>query len=95
MKPIAFVIPWYGSNIRGGAESECNQLAHCLHDAGISVEVLTTCVKQASDDRGINTLKEGVFIEDEILVRRFKVRKRNSDRFHAANYKLYNNCNNG
>ena len=91
MKPIAFVIPWYGSNIRGGAESECNQLAHCLHDAGISVEVLTTCVKQASDDRGINTLKEGVFIEDEILVRRFKVRKRNSDRFHAANYKLYNN----
>ena len=91
MKPIAFVIPWYGDNIKGGAETECNQLAHCLKRAGIEVEVFTTCVKQAADDRGINTMKDGVFIESGILVRRFKVRKRNADRFHAANYKLYNN----
>lgn len=91
MRPIAFVIPWYGDDIRGGAETECNHLAHCLKNAGIIVEVLTTCVKQASDDRGINTLMDGEFIENGILVRRFKVRKRDSDRFHAANYKLYNN----
>ncbi len=90
MEKIAFVIPWYGDDIRGGAETECNHLAHCLQRAGVSVEVFTTCVKQASDDRGTNTLKEGKFIESGILVRRFKVRKRNADRFHAANYKLYN-----
>ena len=58
-KPIAFVIPWYGDNIRGGAEAECNQLAHCFQDAGVAVEVLTTCVKEAADDRGINTLPQG------------------------------------
>lgn len=91
MKPIAFVIPWYGDNIRGGAENECNNLAHCLHDAGIPVEVLTTCVKQASDDRGVNTMRAGKFLESGIVVRRFEVRKRDADRFHAANYKLYNN----
>lgn len=89
-KPIAFVIPWYGDNIRGGAEAECNQLAHCFQDAGVAVEVLTTCVKEAADDRGINTLPQGKSIESGIIVRRFLVKKRNEKRFHAANARLYN-----
>ena len=50
-KPVALVIPWYGDDIRGGAEKECNYLAHSLTDAGQSVEVFTTCVKDASCDR--------------------------------------------
>ena len=33
-KPVALVIPWYGDDIRGGAEKECNYLAHSLTDAG-------------------------------------------------------------
>lgn len=90
-KPLAFVIPWYGDNIRGGAESECNQLAHCLTDAGLKVEVLTTCVKEAADDRGINTLPEGVTIESQIPVRRFPVKKRDIERYNPANLKLFRN----
>ena len=55
MKPIALVIPWYGDDIKGGAERECNFLAHSLNKIGVDVEVLTTCVKDASADRGRNT----------------------------------------
>jgi len=89
MKPIAFVIPWYGDDIRGGAEAECNHLAHCFQDMGAAVEVLTTCVREASDDRGKNTRKPGVSVESGIKVRRFKVRKRDVRRFDHANTKLY------
>ena len=90
MKPIALVIPWYGDHIKGGAEQECNYLAHSLKNAGADVEVFTTCVKEASADRGVNTLEDGAHIESGILVRRFKVRTRNMDRFVPANVKIYN-----
>ena len=89
MKPIAFVIPWYGDDIRGGAESECNQLAHLFKDNNVPVEVLTTCVKQASDDRGINTLEEGTFNESGITVRRFPVKQQNLSRLVPVNNKLF------
>jgi glycosyltransferase involved in cell wall biosynthesis len=89
VKPVAFVIPWYGDDISGGAESECNQLAHLLAEAGIPVEVLTTCVRQASDDRGVNTLPEGLRQESGIPVRRFPVKPQNIARLAPANQKLY------
>ena len=91
MKPIAFVIPWYGDGIRGGAESECNQLAHLLAEKHIPVEILTTCVRQASDDRGVNTLAEGLHIESGIPVRRFPVKKQNLERLVPVNMKLFHN----
>lgn len=91
MRPIAFVIPWYGDDIRGGAEAECNHLAHCLMEMGIFVEVLTTCVREASADRGRNTLASGTSDESGITVRRFKVRERNVERYNKANEKLYYN----
>lgn len=93
MKPIALVIPWYGDDIRGGAEQECNYLAHALQDAGADVEVLTTCVKDASADRGTNTIKPGLYTESGIKVRRFKVRKRDESAFIKSNSKIYNNEN--
>ena len=91
MDPVAFVIPWYGDDIRGGAESECNQLAHLLAEKGVPVEVLTTCVRQASDDRGVNTLPEGLRLESGIPVRRFPVKKQDMQRLAPANLKLYRN----
>lgn len=94
MNPIAFVIPWYGDNIRGGAETACNYLAHSLKNAGQSVEVLTTCVKEASDDRGINTIKPGVYEESGITVRRFAVSEdRNVDVYNKSNLKIFKNEN--
>lgn len=91
MKPIAFVIPWYGDNIRGGAEMECNHLAHCFTDAGVDVEVLTTCVLDAACDRGINTMEPGTYIESGITVRRFSVKKQGIEEYNNSNYKLYHN----
>lgn len=90
-KPIAMVIPWYGENIRGGAEKECNYIAHMLKRVGWNVEVFTTCVKDAASDRGKNTLRAGKYIENDILVRRFKVRVRDSRRYNSVNIKIYNN----
>lgn len=91
MKPIALIIPWYGDDIRGGAETECNTLAHILQASGCEVEVFTTCVKDASCDRGKNTLTEGVCRESGILVHRFPVKKQNKERFQQANHRIYHN----
>ena len=41
---LAFVIPWYGEKITGGAESACRELAKHLAENN-HVEILTTCVK--------------------------------------------------
>ncbi len=89
MNRIAFVIPWYGDTIRGGAESECNKLAHCLQEAGIQVEVLSTCVKEAVNDRGINNMPAGVTVESGITVRRFKVKPQNKERYGPSLQKIY------
>ena len=45
MKKLAFVAPWYGEYITGGAEMELRDLVHHLRDAGMELVVLTTCVK--------------------------------------------------
>lgn len=87
---IAFVIPWYGKNISGGAENECKGIAEHLHKAGVNVEILTTCVKDFNSDWNRNYYKEGIEIINEIPVRRFKVRKRNAVAFDEVNYKLMN-----
>ncbi len=91
-QPIALVIPWYGDDIRGGAEKECNYLAHSLTTAGQPVEVFTTCVKDAACDRGKNTIQPGVYTESGITVRRFPVREqRDLDCYAASNLRIYHN----
>ena len=45
---LAFVVPRYGAEIRGGAETGARMLAeHLVADRGIEVEVLTTCALDA------------------------------------------------
>lgn len=87
---LAFVIPWYGKNISGGAENECKGIVEHLHKAGVEVEILTTCVKDFNSDWNVNYYKEGIEIINEIPVRRFKVRKRDRIAFDQVNYKLMN-----
>lgn len=91
MKKLGFVTPWYGENIPGGAEMELRGLVHHLHDAGVPVEILTTCVKEFVSDWNVNYYKEGVSVEAGIQVRRFKVRKRDTQAFDRVNLKLMNN----
>lgn len=91
MKTIAFVIPWFGEKIPGGAEMELRGLVTHLHYAGVSVEVLTTCVKDFNSDWSTNYYKEGMDSVLGVKVRRFKVRKRDTNIFDAVNLKLMHN----
>ena len=85
---IAFVTPWFGETITGGAEMEARELAHHLSDAGMKVEILTTCVKAFTADWNINYHNAGCFREHGLTVRRFPVRTRDTAAFDAVNAKL-------
>lgn len=90
MKKIGFVIPWFGMNIPGGAEAECREVVLHLKDAGVPVEVLTTCVKEFTSSWEKNYYKPGVYSENDITIRRFKVDKRDVKKFDEVNIKLMN-----
>ncbi len=90
MKKIGFVIPWYSEKIPGGAEMELRGLTTHLHQSGVEIEILTTCVKEFASDWNVNHFKSGVEIIHGFPVRRFKVRKRNTSAFDEVNYKLMN-----
>lgn len=84
---IAFVVPWYG-DIPGGAENEYKRTAENLQKCGIEVEILTTCAKEFLSDWNDNYYRECVYGVNEIIVRRFKLRRRNTQLFDRINYKL-------
>jgi glycosyltransferase involved in cell wall biosynthesis len=88
---VAFVAPWYGDIIPGGAESLCRGVAKALLSIGVSVEVLTTCVEKFLSDWNHDFHPEGKTVENGVIVRRFKVRQRDTARFDAVNYKLMHN----
>ena len=93
-RPIAIIIPWFGKDIRGGAEHEARLLSQALLKAGKKVEVFTSCARDASCDRGKNTYTPGSYLEDGVVVRRFKVREnRDVDRYTESNSRIYNNDN--
>lgn len=88
MKTIAFVMPWFGFDIPGGAEMELKGLALHLQDAEIPIEILTTCVKDFNSDWNENYYKQGLYVEKGITIRRFRVKKRNTSEFNKVNKKL-------
>ena len=85
---LGFVIPWYGDDIGGGAESECRDVAKLLKTAGYDVEVLTTCVRDFRSDWGIDYHPASVSVEGGIRVRRFSVRPRDVQAFDMLNGRL-------
>ena len=91
MKKLAFVAPWYGDDIPGGAEMEVRELVKDLRKHEIELEVLTTCVKEFLSDWNHNHYKAGNYEEDGIKVKRFKVQKRNTKAFDKINAKLMKN----
>lgn len=93
MNKIAFVIPWFAADIPGGAEAELRGLTQHLHQAGVEVEILTTCVKEATSDWNIDYYPEGLEIIRDVPVRRFKVKKRNEDMFNYAMGNIYHKLN--
>ena len=91
MKKIGFVVPWYGDAIPGGAEMETRSVAKHLIAAGLDIEILTTCVKDFTSNWNHNYYKPGLYIEADVPVQRFPVRRRETSQFDAVNYKLLNN----
>ena len=90
MKKLAFIAPWYAENIPGGAESELRGLVHHLKDAGVDLEVLTTCVREFTADWWTNHYPEGVEDCAGIPVRRFPVRKGDKHAFEVVASGLVN-----
>lgn len=85
---LAWVIPWYGENIPGGAEAQCRATARELLRAGFDVEILTTCVKEFQSDWSHNFHPPGVEESNGLVVRRFPAEARDATAFDAINAKL-------
>ncbi len=91
MKTLAFVVPWYGDNIPGGAEAALRGISDHLFEAGMDVEILTTTVEKFTADWNKDFYKPGEYKSKKgIPIRRFPIRKRNVAAFDAVNAKLIN-----
>jgi glycosyltransferase involved in cell wall biosynthesis len=88
---LAFVLPWYGENITGGAETEARMIAENLARNGVDVEFLTTCAQSFRSDWNTDYFREGPDMVNGIPVRRFKVRKRDTAKFDRVNSRLMSN----
>ncbi len=85
---VAFVIPWYGPDLKGGAEQQAWQFATGLARRGNKVDVLTTCCRSFLDDWGVDHLPAGDEILAGVTVRRFPVDPRDRGAFDALNGRL-------
>ena len=85
---LAFVIPWYGDTIPGGAEAECRSTAKALSRVGYDVEIITTCVREFLSDWSVNHHPPGESLEGGLKVLRFPVRQRDTRAFDQVNLKL-------
>jgi glycosyltransferase involved in cell wall biosynthesis len=85
MKPLAIVIPWFGKDLKGGAEQQAWQVATRLAQRGHQVEVLTTCCRAFQENWAANHYKAGLSQEHGVKIWRFKVDRTNHDTFNRVN----------
>ncbi|AWI08430.1 glycosyltransferase [Ereboglobus luteus] len=77
---LAIVIPWFGRNVKGGAEQYAWNVAARLAARGHDVDILTTCCRSHQDDWASNFFEPGVMREPEgFVTRRFRVVARNRE----------------
>ncbi len=79
---LAFVIPRYGAEIVGGAETLARSFAEHLPSDRFEVEVLTTCALDHHTWK--NVRQPGVERQGELTIRRFAVSPRNVEQFLAV-----------
>jgi glycosyltransferase involved in cell wall biosynthesis len=82
---LAFVVPWFGDEVRGGAEMQGWETARELSRRGCRVEILTTCSRSFLHRWDENHHPPGVSEREGVTVRRFPVDRRDEGRFAAAN----------
>ena len=87
---IAFICPWYGKDIAGGAEAECRRTVENLHQRGVAVEVWTTCLRDFEGDWSLNHYRVGDYQVEGVPVKRFAVSRRNGELFGRLNQQIMN-----
>lgn len=85
MKPLAIVTPWFGRDLKGGAEQQAWQVATRLAERGHKVEVLTTCCRSFHDDWAVNHCQAGLTQEQNFKIMRFPVDRREQHSFDRVN----------
>lgn len=90
MKPIAIIIPWFGNDLKGGAEQQAWQIAIRLSRQGYSIEVLTTCCRSFQEDWAANHLSPGLSYDQGVAIRRFPVDSRDCKAFDQVNALMLN-----
>ena len=90
VKPVAVVTPWFGRELKGGAEQYAWQIAVRLRARGYPVEVLTTCCRSFQEDWATNHLPTGVTEEQGVTIRRFPVVARDKLSFDEVNVNMLN-----
>ena len=79
---LAIVIPWFGRELKGGAEQQAWQIATRLAQRKHSVEILTTCCRSHQEDWATNHLAAGSFVEPEgFKIQRFPIDRRDRASF--------------
>ncbi len=84
----AFVVPWYGEKIPGGAEAETRRTAQNLAAAGVEITVFTTCLSGLGSDWDHGHYPPGESLEDGVRVMRFPSAPRDGARFNALNTRI-------
>ena len=87
---IALVIPWFGKNLKGGAEQLAWQAARRLAGRGHNVEVLTTCSESFLADWDVDFYPPGRehVAEEDFIIRRFPLAPRVQEKFEQACHQL-------
>ena len=85
---IAFVLPWYGPGVLGGAETDARHMVEHLCAAGVPVEVWTTCARGLGSDWNEDYHRPGRTTINGVPVTRFPVTPIDRDRYWAIHRKL-------
>ncbi len=85
---LAFVMPWFGPGIPGGAEMLCGQWTRQLQRADWDVQVLTTTIRELASDWNRPHYPSGESRVDNIRVLRFPLTSGNHTTFNRINQKL-------
>jgi glycosyltransferase involved in cell wall biosynthesis len=84
---VAYVVPRYGTDIRGGAETGARMFAeHLVADRGYEVEVLTTCAVDALTWR--DELTPGTEVVNGVVVQRIASEAGRHQSFHPLSGRL-------
>mgnify|MGYP003674848316 CR=1 FL=1 len=88
-KRIGIVTPWYGPDLKGGAEQQARELAVRLSLGGVQVDVLTTCSQSFLESWQAGHFQPGIEkISDTLSIRRFALNTRDEAGFARVNANL-------